>query len=142
MEGARSRSRWAKAFALAGGVGLLVWQGWMALALFGHSPPALVDDRPLVSGRHPLHLYHGHLGAQSLRSRGSTCSYDPAFQAGYPKTPIFDDGSRPAELVLAAAGGACSPAAYKLGLFGSLLALTPLLLIAARAAGLGRLESL
>jgi hypothetical protein len=114
----------------------------MALALFGHSPPALVDDRPLVSGRHPLHLYHGYLGAQSLRSRGSTCSYDPAFQAGYPKTPIFDDGSRPAELVLAAAGGACSPAAYKLGLFGSLLALTPLLLIAARAAGLGRLESL
>jgi hypothetical protein len=114
----------------------------MALTLFGHSPQALLDDRPLVSGRHPLHLYHGYLGAQSLRSRGSTCSYDPAFQAGYPKTPIFDDGSRPAELVLAAAGGACSPAAYKLGLFCFLLALPPLLLTAARAAGLGRFEAL
>jgi hypothetical protein len=114
----------------------------MALGLFGHSAQALVDDRPLVSGRHPLHLYHGYLGARALRSRGAACSYDPAFQAGYPKTPIFDDGSRPAELVLAAAGGGCSPAAYKLGLFGFLLALPPLLSVAARAAGLGRLEAL
>src|SRR5205823_12511640 len=40
---------------------------------------------------------------------------DPAFQAGYPKTPVFDSGSRPAELFLFLAGG-YSPAAYKVGL--------------------------
>lgn len=142
MEGARSKSRWPKALALAGGVALLAWQGWMSLALFGHSPQAILDDRPLVSGRHPLHLYHGYLGAQSLRSRGSPCSYDPAFQAGYPKTPVFDDGSRPAEVVLAMAGGTCSPRAYKIGLLCFLLALPSLLLSSARAAGLGRVEAL
>jgi hypothetical protein len=44
-------------------------------------------------------------------------------------------------MVLLAAGGTCSPAAYKLGLFCFLLALPPLLWSAARAAGLGRLEA-
>src|SRR5262249_55525340 len=127
MEDASSKSKWPKMLALAGGVVLVAWQGWMALALFRHSPQAVLDDRPLVSGRHPLHLYHGYLGARALRSRGAACSYDPAFQAGYPKTPVFDDGSRPAELVLAVAGGDCSPRAYKLGLFCFVVAL-PLLL--------------
>jgi hypothetical protein len=142
MEGVYSNRRWSKALALAGGLALVAGQAWMVLSLFGHSPQAVIDERPLVSGRHPLHLYHGFLGAQSLRSRGSACSYDPAFQAGYPKTPIFDDGSRPAELVLTVAGGACSAAAYKVGIFCFLMVLPPLLLTAARAVGLGRLEAL
>ena len=92
----------------------------------------LLDDRPILSGRHPLHLYHGF----SERGRCSTAArlscYDPAFQAGYPKTPVFDGGSRPAELVLAAAGGRYSPAAYKIGHAGLCL-LAPLLLFAGGA---------
>src|SRR6185312_3937039 len=58
--------------------------------------------------------YHGLLGAQSWRAGGFGSCYDPAFQAGYPKTPIFDSGSRPAELFLLL--GRDRPAAYKIGL--------------------------
>src|SRR5262245_36082199 len=98
--------------------GLVVWQGWMTLSLFGDDHPweRLLDDQPIVSGRHPLHLYHGALGAQSLLNHGTLCSYDPSFQAGYPKTPVFDSGSRPAELFLLLGGGTYQPAAYKVGL--------------------------
>src|SRR5947209_20585209 len=116
------------------GLGLMVWQGWMTLTLFGPDPwQRLCDDQPVVSGRHALHFYHGMLGAQSLRERGRLSCYDPAFQAGYPKTPIFDSGSRPAELFLTVAevvrlrtkshdGAGATPnffpaaAAYKIGL--------------------------
>src|SRR5436190_4188910 len=81
--------------------GLVVWQGWMTLSLFG--PPEavrerLLGDEPILSGRHPLHLYHGWLEAQALRQRGTVLCYDPAFNAGYPKTPVFDAGSRPGAL--------------------------------------------
>src|SRR5262249_24760157 len=75
--------------------GLFLWQAWMTLTLFGPERPweRLFNDAPILSGRHPLHLYHGYLGASSLRERGTVCCYDPAFQAGYPKTPVFDSGS-------------------------------------------------
>src|SRR6185437_7244802 len=64
--------------------------------------------------------------------------YDPTFHAGYPKTPVFDSGSRPAELVLALAGGRYCPAAYKIGM-ALVCAVVPLLLfLAARSAGLNR----
>src|SRR3712207_5499770 len=81
-------------------LGLLAWQGWMTLGLFGTERPLerLLDDQPLLAGRHPLHLYHGFLGARALWERGTLSCYDPAFHAGYPKTPVFDSGSRPAEL--------------------------------------------
>src|SRR5437868_3135713 len=81
---------------------LVAWQSWMTLGLFGPSEALsrLADDQPIVSGRHPLHLYHGYLGARSILEQGTPCCYDPAFQAGYPKTPVFDSGSRPAELFL------------------------------------------
>jgi hypothetical protein len=116
---------------------LLAWQGWMTLSLFGPEHPweRLLDDQPIVSGRHPLHLYHGFLGAQALRERGTLCCYDPAFYAGYPKTPVFDSGSRPAELFLTLAGGTYRPEAYKIGLAACCLAV-PLLLFAA-ACGTG-----
>src|SRR5436190_2214114 len=92
-------------------LGLVVWQGWMTLTLFGPDQrwQRLLDDQPIISGRHPLHLYHGFLGAQAFRERGTLCCYDPAFYAGYPKTPVFDSGSRPAELFLTLAGGGCRP---------------------------------
>src|SRR5581483_8794745 len=119
---------------------LLAWQGWMTLTLFGGDRPwmSLLDDRPILSGRHPLHLYHGYLGARALRDHFSLSCYDPTFHAGYPKTPVFDCGSRPAELMLALAGGRYCPAAYKIGV-ALICALVPLLLfVAARGVGLRR----
>lgn len=125
---------------LLGLVALLVWQGWLTLGLFDsqRSPRGLLDDEPILSGRHPLHLYHGYLGARTLFERGGLSCYDPAFHAGYPKTPVFDSGSRPAELALALAGGRYSPAAYKLAL-AAFCMLAPLALyVAARGADLSR----
>ena len=109
-------------------LGLLAWQGWITLTLFGPDRPweNLLDDRPILSGRHPLHLYHGYLGARS-----------PSFQAGYPKTPVFDSGSRPAELFLSLTGAAYRPAAYKIGLALCCLLVPLVLAVALRGAGLG-----
>ncbi len=97
---------------------LLVWQGWMTLGLFGVQHPLdnLLSDQPIVSGRHPLHLYHGCLGAQSFWEHRSLTCFDPAFQAGYPKTPVYDSGSRPAEFFLFWIHGEYRPAVYKLGM--------------------------
>jgi len=119
-------------------LGLCVWQGWMTLTLFGSDNPwqHLLDDQPILSGRHPLHLYHGTLGSQSLWENGTLCCYDPAFYAGYPKTPVFDGGSRPAELFLSLAGGGYHPEAYKIGLAVCWLAVPWLLFVAARGVGL------
>src|SRR5438874_68720 len=86
---------------------LVAWHGWKTLHLF--------DDQPVLSGKHPLHLYHGYLGSRAFRATHRLMCYDPAFQSGYPKTPVFDSGSRPAELCLTVAGG-YDPAAYKIGL--------------------------
>jgi hypothetical protein len=124
---------------LLGLAGLLAWQGWMTLGLFGPDPwGRLVDDEPILSGRHPLHLYHGYLGARALCERGTLSCYDPSFHAGYPKTPVFDGGSRPAELALALAGGQFSAAAYKTA-HGVYCLLAPLLLyLAARCVGFSR----
>ncbi len=119
-------------------LGLLACHGWLTLGLFGSVDPwlRLVDEAPIVSGRHPLHLYHGFLGARAFYEHGSLLCYDPSFQAGYPKTPVFDSESRPAELVLIVSGGQYRPAAYKIGLALCCL-LAPLLLIASgRGAGL------
>jgi hypothetical protein len=113
---------------------------WMVLSLFGPDDPwgRLWNDEPILSGRHPLHLYHGWLGSQALLARGKPCCFDPGFQAGYPKTPVFDGGSRPAELCLLLAGGVYRPAAYKIGL-ALWCAVVPLVLAAAaRGAGLDR----
>jgi hypothetical protein len=120
-------------------LGLIAWQAWMTLSLFG--PDAswedLLDDRPIISGRHPLHLYHGYLGAQSFREHGSLCCYDPAYQAGYPKTPVFDSGSRLAELSLSIGGTKHGPAVYKIGLAACLLCVPILVVLATRGIGLG-----
>jgi hypothetical protein len=131
--GFRDQPVWLSAVAA-----LVVAQAGLALALFGPEHPwaAITDKRPILSGRHPLHLYHGTLGAAAFVDRGVTTCYDPDFQAGYPKTPVFDGGSRPAELFLFLAGGKYRPAAYKLGLFAFLLAV-PLAFVAA-ARGIGQ----
>lgn len=117
---------------LAGSLALLLWQAWLALGLFGNAPwDALTDDRPVISGSHPQHFYLGSLGARGLAQRGTTCVYDPAFQAGYPKTPIFN-GSRLAEVFLFLGGADGAAASYKIGLFVVCL-LVPLLLLTACA---------
>jgi hypothetical protein len=116
---------------------LFAWQLATTLTLFSpdRSFDSLLDDRPILSGLHPLHLYHGLLGAQSWREGGFGCCYDPAFQAGYPKTPVFDSGSRPGELFLLV--GHQRPAAYKMGL-AICCALVPLAFAASgRLLGLG-----
>jgi hypothetical protein len=120
----------------------LVTLGQAALALRPFDSAAgLADPHPLVSGRHPLHLYHGHLGAATFRDRYATACYDPAFQAGYPKTPVFDGGSRPAELFLVLAGGGYDPSAYKRGLF-AVCVLAPLaFVLAARGLGMSAMAS-
>jgi hypothetical protein len=121
-------------------LGLLAWQGWMTLGLFGSEAPwqNLLSEAPVVCGRHPLHLYHGYLGAQAFRDHGTLCCYDPLFQAGYPKTPVFDSGSRLAELFLTLAGGNFQPTAYKVGLALCCLSFPLLLWVAARGVGVGR----
>ena len=123
---------------LLGAVGLLLAQAGLTLALFGadRAWATLADDRPVTSGRHPLRLYHGSLGSAAFRDRGATTCYDPAFQAGYPKTPVFDGGCRPAELFLVMAGGGYHPAAYKVGLFVCVLLVPLAFVVAARGAGL------
>jgi hypothetical protein len=125
---------------LLGLAGLLVWQGWLTLQLFGASNSLLplTSNEPITSGRHPLHLYHGYLGARSLATRGSLSCFDPAFCAGYPKTPVFDGGSRPAELVLAASGGDYRPAVYKIALALFCLSVPWLLWFVCRSLDLSR----
>ncbi len=122
---------------------LVAAQAWMTLGLFSCDRTAdrLLDDAPVVSGRHPLHLYHGLLGARSWLNRGIPSCYDPTFQAGYPKTPVFDDGSRPAELLLALAGGRYQPCVYKLGLAGLCLLAPCVFAGAARGAGMSRFRA-
>jgi len=128
--GFRLRPWWLLAVAL-----VTVGQARLAVHLFG-SAEGIADSRPLVGGRHPLHLYHGFLGAATFHDRSATACYDPDFQAGYPKTPVFDGGSRPAELFLTLAGGGYDPAAYKRGLY-VVCALAPLaFVVAARGLGL------
>lgn len=131
--GFRERPAW-----LVAAVAVVFAQAGLALALFGPARQwsAVTDDRPVLSGRHPLHLYHGALGAAAFRDHRTSTCYDPAFQAGYPKTPVFDGGSRPAELFALAGGRGYRPAAYKLGVFAFLLLIPVGFIAAARGAGL------
>ncbi len=128
--------------------GILLAHAWLTLKRFDAEDPwsALTDDRPVLCGHHALHQYQGFRGAQALREAGEPNGYDPGFYAGYPKTILFDSGSRPAELFqwLAARvldrGGETvfRPAAYKIGLAGSWCLLPLLFGLAALSAGLGR----
>jgi hypothetical protein len=136
--GAGNHPLWWLAF-----LALAAAQAWMTLGLFSreHTTDRLLDETPVLSGRHPLHLYHGLLGARSWLKRGTPSCYDPTFQAGYPKTPVFDDGSRPAEMLLALTGGQYRPCIYKLGLFGLCMLAPCVFAAAARGAGMSRFRA-
>lgn len=114
---------------------LMYGQAGMASQLFGglHGRD---DDRPVVSGRHPLHFYHGKLGSETLHQRSGTACYDPNFQAGYPKTPVFDGGCRPVEVMFYFCGRDVGPAIYKAGLFWGCVLIPVGFVIAGRGAGL------
>jgi hypothetical protein len=139
-EAGPGRTLWATLLLLV----LVACQVRWALGWFGPDLPTawqqLVSDEPIYTARHPLHLYHAQLGAAALRVWGTSACYDPAFQAGYPKTLFFDEGCRPAELLLAAvrhaAGPRIAPAlVYKGWLLGACVAVP--LLLALAAWGLG-----
>src|SRR5262245_21813829 len=117
--------------------GLVAGQAWLTLRLFGSDLPLdrLTSDEPVLAGNHPLHAYHGLLGNRVWHERRATTCYDPAFQAGYLKTPIFDAGSRPAELFYFVGGPATS--SYKIGLALCCLLAPLAFALAGRGAGLG-----
>jgi hypothetical protein len=120
-------------------LGLLIWHANMTLLMFGPDEPwrRLTDEQPIVSGRHAVHLYHGYLGAFSFRASHRLSCFDPAFDIGYPETPIFDSGSRPGQLFLGLAGGEYDPAAYKVGLAITCLLVPVFVIIASGGAGFG-----
>ncbi|MFO0935029.1 MAG: hypothetical protein U0798_00755 [Gemmataceae bacterium] len=137
----------ARKVALYAGFAAIVAAQWLiAVSVLG-GRDAIVDSRPIVSGRHPLHLVHGSLGACTFRERGTTSCYDPTFQAGYPKTPVFDGGCRPAELILYLAsyfphssetpGLVREIVAYKVGLVGICLLVPFVFAASARGCGAG-----
>ena len=123
--GFRHRPQWLLAV-----VGLVVAQLGFAVELFG-GWAGVSDDRPVLSGRHPLHQYHAGIGAGAIRENGTASAYDPHFQAGYPKTPVFDAPARIAEPVYLLLGKTdFAPAAYKLALM-VLCGVVPLVFAAA-----------
>lgn len=85
---------WAGATAIAIAFAMHSWQ----VGCLFPSLRAVTDPRPLVAVDHALHLYHGYLGARAIRQRGVVCGYDPAFMAGYRRTPVFDPSANLAEL--------------------------------------------
>jgi hypothetical protein len=123
-------------------VGLLGWQTWIALGLFGDAAPwpNLTSDAPLMSGAHPANLTRARLAAQALHESGTLCWYDPN-QVGTPMTPIFD-GCRFAGLFLFAVAElpgtqkVAPETAYKICLLTLCLAAPLLLLLACWGAGL------
>ena len=114
-QSADATAPWNGSIWFLGFVGLLAWQTWLSLGLFGPDAPwqTLVDDRPIISGAHPQHLYLGFPGRANRWPAVAArfASTIPSFQAGYPKTPIFN-GSRIAEIILFLGGGTYNPAAY------------------------------
>lgn len=75
------------------------------------------DDKPIVSGRHPVHLYHASAGAAAFHDTGDCAGFDPNFAAGFARTPAVDFDSRPYELFLLGAPEGCECSRYKLALF-------------------------
>ena len=131
--------RWCCAVVLL--IAILLLHGWQTIALFP-SWRTLTDDRPIISVDHAIHLYHGYLGGRFLLEHGTSWGYDPFFMAGYPKTPVYDSSSGPAELFALATAGQYSPRAYKWGVV-TLVLLTPVAVgLAAWTYGAGRGASL
>jgi hypothetical protein len=134
-------SPWSRATAIMAAAMIVALHGWHTLAQFGATPAgawaALVDEQPVCVGSHALHQYHAWLAGRGLRA-GEVVVYDPAFGAGYPRTPWFDMHVRPMELAYAMAGASeFHPAPYKVAL-GCVWLIIPLVIaLAGRQAGMG-----
>ena len=113
-------------------LGLFAWQGWLTLSLFGPDPRAVCSTTSRsCRGRHPLHLYHGYLGARSFYDRGSLCCYDPDFPGRLPQDAGFRRRQPTGRIVPDPGRRHLPPAAYKVGLAVCCL-LVPLLLTRGR----------
>src|SRR5262245_41466294 len=89
-------------------VALSCGHAWLTFELFP-TWQSIINDEPVISVDHSIHLYHGYLGAKFLAGHGTSWGYDPYFMAGYPKTPVYDSSSAPAELFQLLAGARYSP---------------------------------
>jgi hypothetical protein len=129
---------WDSRFWLLPLAAVAIGQGWLTIGLFDSERAwdALGDEQPIVAGKHALHLYHGSLGASAFRDDYRALTYDPSFAAGYPKTPWFDGGSKPAELFQYIAGGGYQPSAYKWGLAACVALIPVFLAMSSWSAGL------
>lgn len=110
----------------------LVYHCFMIMGLFSEFEPLeqIANQNPVLSGSHPLHQYHGYLGARTFLRRGRFSCYDPFFEAGYPKSPIFDSGSRLSELFMVFGCDSFTPSAYKIGVIVLCMAFPLTLLLA------------
>ncbi len=127
---------------LAGAAALIVWHGWLLLALFGDEPwERLTNAQPIMSGAHPQHLYLASVGAKAIVAHGRTTVYDDRYQIGYPKTPIFD-GARLGELFLVLGGGTYQPAFYKIGFVAVCMLVPIFLLVTCYSLGFGPVTTL
>lgn len=145
MEGSRSKPNAASTTLwLACALSILVWHAVMVAGMWGGQDcwATLLDDRPVTSGSHPLHQYHGWLGARSLIDRANLCCYDPRFQAGSIRSPAFSAGGQLASLFYLLVWGSDSPQAYKMGLAAATMLVPVLLFIAAVGFGLRPLAAL
>jgi hypothetical protein len=82
----------------------------------GHPIAAIRNDEPIVSGRHPFHLYHAMVGAAGVRRQGTPSCYDPFLAAGYARTVAVDFDSRPYEPFLYFDSPSISDSRYKIAL--------------------------
>jgi len=109
------------------------------------------SDFELTSGSHPLHQYHAWIGAKGLLKKGCPSAFDPAFHAGYLKTPLFDNQSHPIEWMSAIKSLIVCPdeppilsdvaKVYAWYLGGIVFGVPFLVAIGARFAGLNKLET-
>src|SRR5436309_3066186 len=104
---------WGAALALVMAVHVVV-----TVNAFGDDRPIanIRNDDPIVSGRHPFHLYHATAGAAAVRVRDTSACYDPFLAAGYARTVAVDFDSRPYEPFLYGASPSNSAGRYKMAL--------------------------
>ena len=104
------------------------------------------------SGSHPIHQYHGWIGAKGLLAKGIPTAFDPAFHAGYIKTPLFDSQAHVIEWLVALftmlRGPDNSPSLIQVAqyhlwyLSGLVFAIPFFVAVGGRLAGLSNLEAL
>jgi hypothetical protein len=114
-----ARSQWLRraGWAIAVG-GIMAAHVAVTLAAFGPDHPIerIAGDEPIISGRHPFHLYHAGVGAAAVRARGRCACYDTFLAAGYARTSAADFDSRPYEPLLYGAAVNQWAARYKMAL--------------------------